>query len=131
MTLTKDDRVFLADKRLYGTISRTGVLGFKGSYVVVDDDGKQLVYTGKIAQNHVVCAKECKNNCGESYELPMDIKSIGTPILIKNNVSKLVQMKIHVNFMKLSDEEKEEMKKKWIACGSSSAKKFKLMMLFA
>ena len=131
MTLIKDDRVFLADKRAYGTISRIGVMGLKDSYVVIGDDGKQFVYTGKLAQNHVVCAKDCKNNCGESYQLPMDIKIIGTPILIKNKVSKLVQMKIHVNFMKLSDEEKEELQNKWIACGSSDAKKFKLMMLFS
>lgn len=132
MTICKGSRVFMKDSQKFGTVFRTGVLGLKsGAYVVIDDDGKNIVYTGEKAKHDVICCEDCKNNCGETYELPLDIYDIyelSAPIMERNEVSKLKQMKIKSNMLKLEDEQKKEFKSKWELTGKNEKKKLKLIM---
>lgn len=71
--LKKGQRVCLNDKKVFGFIARKGVLGLKSSsFVITDDMGKQHVYTGPSAKNHVVYIDTCVNEDGDPCPIPID-----------------------------------------------------------
>lgn len=129
MSICCEDRVFICDKRMFGTVCKTGVLGIKksGSYRVICDDGKRYMYTGVNAKN-VVNTVSCDNDSGEHFLLPIDLKCVGSSILKEEGYHDLKLASIYTDFSRLPDETHEEYRNTWSSV-SSSEKKSKAFIL--
>lgn len=123
MPIGCNDRVFMCDTREYGTVSRTGILGFKmsDSYVVTCDSGRNVMYTGSIAK-HVVCGKTSKNDCGSTFLLPLDLKTIGSSVMKDSGLSPLDRSKIYAKFSGLTDEDHQKYRDDYSMVSSNTAK---------
>lgn len=106
MGISSGDRVFLCDRREYGTVVKKGILGFKvsSSYVVACDSGKNVMYTGSISK-HVVRCRDSMNDCGSKFLLPLDLKTIGQTIMKDSGISPMKRIDIFQKFSQLADEE--------------------------
>lgn len=123
------DRVFLCDRREYGTVVKKGILGFKvsNSYVVTSDSGKNICYTGSISK-HVVCCKDNMNDCGSRFLLPLDLKTISQDIIKNSGISPKKKISIFQKFSKLDDEEHQKYRDEYSLVSSDAAKTKKFIM---
>lgn len=125
MHLTKGERVFLTDINSYGNIVRYGFLGLKmsSSVVILTDNGTMKAY----AASQICCIVNVstkKNEMGETFELPLDVKSIGSSILSEQGVSKLKQNSFFLKYHELDNHKQIEYLNEWniISVGSHNEK---------
>lgn len=123
MVICSGDRVFMCDKREYGTVVKRGILGFKtsNSYVVTCDSGNRSLYTGSISKN-VVCCKDSMNDCGSKFLLPLDLKTIGQVVMKDSGISPTKQIEIFQKFSKLADEEHDTYRRIYSMISSDTSK---------
>lgn len=117
------DRVFLCDRREYGTVVKKGILGFKvsSSYVITCDSGQKFCYTGSISK-HVVCCEDSMNDCGSKFLLPLDLKTISQDIMKDSGISPKKRIAIFQKFSKLDDEEHQKYRDEYALVSSDAAK---------
>ena len=69
MTDLKGSRVYVPQDRVFGTVVKHGgVLGIKDSYVVLEDGGRQKIFTGKSPD--FVLADTKQKLCGTQMDVP-------------------------------------------------------------
>ena len=125
MHLVKGERVFLTDTNSYGNIVRYGILGLKmsSSIVVLTDNGRMKAYTAK-KTCCIVNLSTKKNDMGETFELPLDLRSIGSSILSEQRVSNLKQNCFFSKYNELEHHKQIEYLNEWniICLGSHNEK---------
>lgn len=129
MGICSGDRVFMCDRREYGTVVKKGILGFKvsSSYVVTCDSGKNVLYTGTVSK-HVVCCEDSTNDCGSKFLLPLDLKTIGQAVMRDAGVSPTKRIEVFQKFSKLADEEHQKYRDEYARVSSNVAKTQKFVM---
>lgn len=132
MQLTKTERVYLNDINMYGNVVRTGFLGLKksSSIVVLTDNGIMKAYAAS-QMCCIISASTKTNSMGETFDIPLDVKTIGAAILSEQGVTKLKQIRIFSKYLELEGHEQLKYVNKWktISSGSHSEKTTFLMDL--
>lgn len=133
MQLTKTDRVYLNDLKMYGNVVRVGFLGLKSSssVVILTDNGIMKAYAAS-QMSCIIPTSTKTNSMGETFDIPLDLKTIGSSILSEQGVPKIKQIMIFSKYLELQGHEQLKYCNKWntISSGSHSEKTTFIMDIY-
>lgn len=112
ITITPGSRTYLKDQSLFGTVTRTNLLGLSNTPVIQRDDGKTQAYVGHMRSN-VVDAEKNLDFEGQPVAVPLDVFRIGREQLTAFGVPAEKQTAMFQKWRSLPQNQQEAYTQTW------------------
>lgn len=112
ITIAPGSRAYVKDNDLFGTVTRTNLLGLSNTPVIQLDDGKSQAYIGPLRKN-VVDAEKKVDFDGQSVSVPLDVFGVGRDQLTAFGVSAEKQNQMFQKWRTLPKNQQEAYTQSW------------------